>query len=119
MERPIMESKRQRQIAELIKRNFSLVLMQEGMYIYGEALVSVTNVRITPDLRLAKIYVSIFNAEDKEGVLDALRQHVSPLKHALVSRIRKQVRFIPDIAIFNDDLLDEMYHVDELLDNLD
>ena len=113
-----MESKRQRQIAELIKRNFSMVLMEEGMYIYGDAMVSVTNVLISPDLRLAKIYLSIFNSEDKNGVLEAVQQHISPLKHNLVSRIRKHVRFIPDIAVYNDDLLDEMYNVNELLDNL-
>jgi ribosome-binding factor A len=78
----------------------------------------VTNVILSPDLRLAKIYLSIFNADKKEDVLDSLRNHVSPLKQNLVSRIRKHVRFIPDIALYNDDLLDEMYHVDDLLDNL-
>ena len=104
----IMESKRQKQISELIKRNFSIILQQEGIYIFGDSLVSVTNVIVSSDLRLAKIYLSIFNAEDKEGVLTAVRKNIGSLKQSLVARIRKQVRFIPEIAIYNDDLLDEM-----------
>jgi len=97
-----------------------MVLMQEGRYIFGEeVLVSVTNVYMTPDLRLGKIYLSIFNAPDKQLVLDSLRAQLSPLKQNLVARIRKQVRFIPDIALYNDDLLDEMEYVDKLLGELD
>lgn len=113
------ESKRQRQIAELIKRNFSMVLLEQGRYIYGDdVLVSVTNVMLSPDLRLGKIYLSIFNANDKQLVLDALHQNLIPLKQNLVTRIRKHVRFIPDIALYNDDLLDEMDQVNDLLDQL-
>ena len=56
------ESKRQLQISEVIRRNFSAVLQQEGGYIYGtEALVTVTTVKVTPDLSLAKIYLSVYN----------------------------------------------------------
>ena len=96
-----------------------MVLLEEGRYIYGdEAMVSVTNVRMTPDLRMAKIYLSIFNAQDKMVVMDALHHNIVPLKQNLVSRIRKHVRFIPDISFFNDDLLDEMDNVNSLLDNL-
>ena len=93
--------------------------MEEGRYIYGdEALVSVTNVMMSPDLRLAKIYLSIFNAQDKIEVLESLHHSIMPLKQNLVARIRKHVRFIPDIALFNDDLLDEMDNVNSLLDKL-
>jgi ribosome-binding factor A len=114
-----MESKRRRQIAELIKRNFSMVLLEEGRYIYGdEVMVSVTNVKVSPDLRLGKIYLSIFNAQNKTDVLEALQHNIIPLKQNLVGRIRKHVRFIPDIALYNDDLLDEMDHVNRLLDDL-
>lgn len=96
-----------------------MVLMEDGLYIYGnEVLVSVTSVVMSPDLRLAKIYLSIFNAANKEEVLTAVRQNLSSLKQSLVSRIRKHVRFIPDVAVYNDDLLDEMYQVDKLLENL-
>lgn len=112
-------SKRQSQISELIKRNFSMVLLEEGRYIYGdEVLVSVTNVMVSPDLRLGKIYLSIFNANNKMEVLEALQHNLSPLKQSLVTRIRKHVRFIPDIALYNDDLLDEMDNVNKLLSDI-
>ena len=113
-----MESKRQRQVAELVKRNFSLVLMEEGLYIYGEAMVSVTEVKMSPDLRLAKIYVSIFNADDKEEVYQLLLAATPKLKQELVKKIRKHVRRIPEIKIFRDDLLDEIYRIDDMLNNL-
>jgi len=114
-----MESKRQRQVSELIKRNFSSVLMEEGIYLYGNALVSVTDVKMSPDLRLAKIYVSIFNADDKDLVYNKLLQNTVSLKQELVKKIRKHVRRIPEIKIFKDDLLDEMYRIDQMLNDLE
>jgi len=113
-----MASKRQEQVAALIKRNFSIVLTNEGLYIYGDALVSVTDVKMSPDLRLAKIYVSIFNTDDKDAVFDLIVQHTATFKYELVKRIRKHVRRIPDIRIYRDDLLDEMYNIDDMLNNL-
>ena len=113
-----METKRQRQVSEMIKRNFSSVLLEEGIYLYGDALVSVTDVKMSPDLKLAKIYVSIYNAEDKDMVYNKLLQNTVALKQELVKKIRKHVRRIPEIKIFKDDLLDEMYRIDNLLDNL-
>ena len=96
-----------------------MVLLEEGIYIYGdEVLVSVTNTIVSPDLRLAKIYLSIFNSKNKEEVLGALRKNIAPLKQSLVTRIRKHVRFIPEIAFYNDEMLDEMYNVDRLLDDI-
>ncbi len=113
-----METKRQRQVSEMIKRNFSSVLLEEGIYLYGDALVSVTDVKMSPDLKLAKIYVSIYNAEDKDMVYNKLLQNTVALKQELVKKIRKHVRRIPEIKIFKDDLLDEMYRIDNMLDNL-
>lgn len=114
-----MESKRQKQVAELVKRHFSMVLQQEGSYIFGtQALVTVTSVKITPDQSLAKIYVSIFNTENKQEVMLELEEHHHRLRQSLASRIRKHVRRIPDIAIYMDDTLDEMYRLNDLFDKL-
>ncbi len=113
-----MESKRQLQVGELIKRNFGTVLQQKGSYIYGQAFVTVTNVRMTPDFGLAKIYVSVYNVEDKESVVKLLNDHVHPLKSALVQRIRKHVRRIPNIHFYMDETLDEMFELNQLFDRL-
>jgi ribosome-binding factor A len=115
-----MESIRQKQVAELIKRNISLVLQHEGRYIYGpEPLVTVTNVRMSPDLALAKVYLSIYNIENKQEVILHLDEEVSQMRSSLGRRIRKQVRKIPELAFYMDDTLDEMYRIDEMFKRLE
>lgn len=115
----LMESRRQLQTGELIKRHFSTVVREQGSYIYGsEVLVSVTRVIMSPDLGLAKIYVSVFNTEDKNAVLLLLNGEKVRLKKQLTQRIRKHVRRIPRVDIYLDDTLDEMYRIDELLNSL-
>ncbi len=115
-----MESKRQKQVAELIRRNFGIVLQQEGGYIYGsEALVTVTSVKVTPDLSLGKIYLSVYNTDNKQAVLLQLHEQIHRLRQSLSHRIRKQVRRIPVINLYLDDTLDEMYRINELFDRLE
>lgn len=113
------ESKRQLQISEVIRRNFSVVLQQEGSYIYGtEALVTVTTVKVTPDLSLAKIYLSVYNTEDKEAIILLLEKEYARLKQSLASRIKKQARRIPNFSMYLDDTLDEMYKLNHVFDKL-
>ena len=115
-----METKRQKQVGELVKRNFGLMLQQEGSLIYGhEVLVTVTNVKMSPDMGIAKIYLSVYNTENKQAVLLELEQNYLRLKQALSNRIRKKVRRIPNIQLYLDDTLDEMYRLNELFNRLD
>ncbi len=110
-----MESIRQLQVAELIKRQFSMVLAAEGRYIYGsQALVTVTQVMMSPDLALAKIYLSVFNIDKKEEVIDQLQEHYVRLKHGLHQRIKKQVRVMPEMRFYMDETIDEVYKVEAL-----
>lgn len=114
-----MASKRQLQVAEMIKRNFGIVLREKGSYIYGaEPFVTVTQVQTTPDLSIAKIYLSIYNIEDKDGVLIQIEREMHGLKQELAYRIRKHVRRIPDISVFLDDTLDEMEKLNQLFDEI-
>jgi len=73
---------------------------------------------MSPDLGLAKIYVSVFNTEDKNAVLLLMNGEKVRLKQQLTQRIRKHVRRIPRVDIYLDDTLDEMYKIDELLNSL-
>ena len=114
-----MATKRQLQVAELIKRSFSDVLQTEGTYVYGtKPLVTVTKVKISPDFSQAKIYLSVYNIEDKQSVILEMEDHIVRLKQALTSRVRKQIRRIPEIAFYLDDTLDEMYRLNQLFDRL-
>ncbi len=113
------ETIRQRQASELIKRNFSMVLFEEGQYIYGASpLVSVTDVKMSPDLGLAKIYVSIWNADNRDEVMISLETSLHRLRQSLTRRIRKQVRRIPEISIYLDETLDEMKRLNDLFNRI-
>ena len=115
-----MPSIRLKQVAELIKRNFSVVLQQEGSYIYGaEPFVTVTNVVMTPDFSIAKIYVSVFNTENKQAVILLMEDEYHRLKQSLAQRLRKHIRRMPELHFYIDDMLDEMERVDELFKRLE
>ena len=112
--------KRQNQVAELIRRNFGILLQSEGGYIYGtEPLVTVTNVIMSPDMGLAKIYLSVYNTENKQAVLLLLEAEQKQLRKGLAKRVRSHVRRIPDIAFYLDDTLDEIFRVGEIFKKLD
>ncbi len=112
--------KRQNQVAEVIKRNFGILLQNEGRYIYGpEPLVTVTNVVLSPDMGQAKIYLSVYNTENKQAVLLLMAEERHTLRQGLAKRIRSHVRRIPDIEFFLDDTLDEMFRVDALFKKLE
>lgn len=114
-----MDTIKQKQISELVKRNFSVVLQDEGTNIYGaKPLVTVTNVKVSPDLGQAKIYLSVYNTENKQEVLLEMEEEKSRLKQALGYRLRKLVRRIPDIDFYLDDTLDEMFRIDQLFGRL-
>lgn len=113
------ETKRQRQVAELVRRNFSTVLQSEGSYIYGSApLVTVTQVNMSPDLGIAKIHLSIWNAENKQAVMLSMQEEQTRLRQALGQRLKRHLRRIPHIDFYEDETLDEMYKVDNMFDKL-
>jgi ribosome-binding factor A len=113
-----MESKRQLQIGELIKRSFAPVFQEHGIYIYGDAFVTVTSVKVTPDLAQAKVYLSIYNADDKNAVLQKVINHTHQLKQALASRIKNQVRRMPQVHFYFDETIDEIFKMDAMFKNL-
>ncbi len=113
-----METKRQKQINELLRRQFSMVLMDEGSYIFEKAMVTVTRVVVSPDLQNAKIYLSVFNTENKSEVMVSLDEHTAHLRHALAKRVGKQLRRVPEIAFYLDDSLDEYFRMEKLLADL-
>jgi len=115
-----MKSKRQLQVAEQIKRNFGIILQQEGSYIYGaEVLVTVTSVKMSPDFGIAKIYLSIYNTEDKQSVILQMEEQYPRLRQALGNRLRRHIRRIPELQFYEDDTLDEMYRLRGLFGQLE
>lgn len=114
-----MESKRQKQVGELVRRNMGIVLQQEGGYIFGtEALVTVTNVRMSPDLAIAKVYLSVYNIDDKQNVILQIEEQATRMRQSLAHRVKRHMRRVPELHYFLDDTLDEMYRLNELFDNI-
>ncbi len=114
-----METKRQKQVGEQLRRHFSMILTEEGGFIYGrDKLVTVTQVKISPDLLIAKVYISVYGTENKQEVILELEENYPRLRQALGAKIGKHMRRVPHLEFFLDDTLDEMYRVDELLNRV-
>lgn len=112
------ESIRQKQVAELIRRHFSLVLQQESSYLFDDAFVTVTKVKMSPDLGIAKVYMSVYNTENKQVVILNMDEHNHLLRQHLAHRIRKHIRKIPELHFYLDETLDEMARLNVLFDKL-
>ena len=114
-----MESIRQKQIGELLRRYFGMLLTEEGSNIYGrDKLVTVTEVKMTPDLLIAKIYISVYGTENKQEVILELEDNYPRLRQALASKAGKHMRRVPELEFFLDDTVDEMYRVEALLNRV-
>jgi len=115
----VKESKRMLQIAELVKRNISIVFQQEGNYFYGsEVLVTVTSVRMSSDLGIAKIYLSIYNTDNKQAVLLEIEENAHQIKQSFAQRVRKHLRRVPRLDFYEDETLDEMYRLNKVFGDL-
>ena len=109
------QTKKQRQVGNLIQYEFSTILQSEGAFLYGvDPLVTVTNVKMSSDLGIAYIYVSVYNVPYKQEVVKELWENLAYLRGQVGKRIRKQVRRIPVLKFYIDDTLDEAEHIDNL-----
>jgi ribosome-binding factor A len=96
-----------------------MLLTESGSNIYGRGkLVTVTYVKMTPDLLVAKIYISVYGTENKQEVILELEDNHGHLRQALGSKLGKQMRRMPDIEFHLDDTIDEMYRVQDLLNRV-
>lgn len=113
-----MDSTRQLKYARLIQKEISDLFNKEGKNFFGSSFITVTMVRVTPDLSIARIYVSAFH-EKGEEVLRKLNHHRRDIRHELGKRIRTQVRVIPELEFFIDDSLDYAEKMDKLFKGID
>ncbi|MBO8484989.1 MAG: 30S ribosome-binding factor RbfA [Bacteroidetes bacterium] len=109
------ESTRQLKVAKELQRDMAEIIRSKGMAMFGGALVSVSGVKISPDLSVAKIYVSIFPSDKADKVMEILEENVRSLRGELGNRVARQLRIVPEITFFRDDSLDYVEHIEELL----
>ena len=110
-----MDSTRQQKVARLIQKEIASIFLIEGKNYFGSAFITVTSVRISPDLSYAKIYLSLFGTADREALLKTIKTHQSELRKILGQKIGKQVRIIPELNFYIDDTMDHAMRIQELL----
>ena len=123
-----MDSTRQQKISRLIQQELGDIFLREMKPTLGNSLITVTNVRITPDLSIARVHVSIMpigsipayrnhpeEPATKQGIIDAILTHSSDIRRRLGNRVGKQLRIIPQLDYYLDDSLDYVEHIEQLL----
>jgi len=108
-------SKRQRMVARQIQRDLAEIIRGRGMAAFDGAMVTVSGVKMSPDLSLARVYVSIFPSDKSQKVMDILASQNRSLRGELGNLVAKQLRIVPELTFFLDDSLDYVEHIDELL----
>jgi ribosome-binding factor A len=108
------EGKRQKQVSGLIQEEVNIIFQRLSLNMIDGGMVSISSVKITPDLLEARIYVSVFNAKDNKQVLKKVDERAWEIKKELAARIKSQVRRIPELKFFLDDTLDQVFKMEEL-----
>jgi ribosome-binding factor A len=109
------ESTRQKKVARLIQKEIADIFLRKGSEYAPGKMISITKVRVSPDLSFAKVFISIFPSENHNVILNAVQAHASKIRFDLGHKVRSQLRIVPDIAFFIDDSLDYIEKIDKLL----
>jgi ribosome-binding factor A len=111
-----MESIRQQKIARMVQRELSEIFQQNALDLFSGAIITVTVVRMSPDLSLAKSYLSIFSGkQNQQEVFTVIEENKKNIRHLLAQRIRNKIKSIPEVAFFIDDSYEYSQHIEELL----
>ncbi len=109
------QSTRQQKVSRELQRDLAEILRSKGMAAFGGAMVTVSEVRISPDLSIAKVYVSIFPSAKQEEVMKILEENNKKLRGELGHLVAKQLRIVPELDFYLDTTLDYAEHIEELL----
>lgn len=110
-----METIRQQKVARLLQKEIGEIFTKSEVSIPAGIMISITQVRMSPDLGIAKVYISLFPAENKAEALDKIRSQASEVRFVLGKKVRKQLRHIPTLNFYLDDSFDYAETIDQLL----
>lgn len=110
----MQEGKRQKQVAELLRRELSDIFQRMGLSVIDGGMVSIAAVHVTPDLLEARVYLSLFKIAEPEKMMDKIKERSHEIKKELTARIRSQLRRMPELTFFLDDTLDHVFKMEEL-----
>lgn len=112
-------STRQQRFGKLIQKELSDIFQKDKRGILQNAFVTIADVQVSPDLSVAKVYISMMLAKDKQYTLEKINQHKKEIRKALGDRIGKQVRIIPELIFRIDEVEERAMRIEEILRNLD
>ncbi|MDD2548471.1 MAG: 30S ribosome-binding factor RbfA [Bacteroidales bacterium] len=110
-----MEGTRLSKVSRQIQKDLGEIFLHQSKTVFRGKMITVTTVRVSPDLGIAKVYVSIFPTNDKEKILELIRLHTKSIRYELGQRIKNQMRIVPDLSFYIDDSLDYIENIDRLL----
>lgn len=113
-----MPSTRQLKYAKLIQKELSDIFQRDKRGVLDNSFVTIADVRMSPDLGLAKIYLSMLLAKDKEKTLERINVHKKEIRKALGDKIGKQVRIIPELIFYIDEVEENAQRIEDLIKNL-
>ncbi|MCB0792621.1 MAG: 30S ribosome-binding factor RbfA [Flavobacteriales bacterium] len=111
-----MDGLRQNKVNSLLQEELAWVIQQESRELLPGGMITLTGVRVSPDLGIAKVYVSLFPVKDKAKAMEHIRDRAPHLRGMLGRRIGKQMRVMPELHFYLDDSLDRAEEIDRLLD---
>jgi ribosome-binding factor A len=111
-------SARQQKVGRLILKELSAIFQKDKRGILGDSFVSVADVRVSPDLSVAKVYISLMLDKDKTATLNKLNIHKKEIRKALGERIRNQVRIIPELIFIRDEVEENAMRLEALIKSL-
>ncbi|MGM9871400.1 MAG: 30S ribosome-binding factor RbfA [Muribaculaceae bacterium] len=109
-----MESTRQAKIARLLQKELSEIFRSQTAATHG-TIISVTTVRVSPDLSVARVYLSVFPTEKSKEMIESVNANSRTIRYELAQRVRFQLRKTPELSFFLDDSLDYLENIDHLL----
>jgi ribosome-binding factor A len=112
-----MESQRLSKVSRLIQKELADIFQKHMSTLFNGGMISVTVVRVTPDLSLARIYVSLFPPERSKELFELINLQTKTIRHELAKRTRNQLRQIPELKFFIDDSIDYARKIDDLLNS--
>lgn len=115
----VMESKRQNKVSRQIQKDLGEIFQRDPKHFFGNSLVTLMDVEVSPDLSVAKIYLSVFPIKDAEDVFFKLENMKSEVRKVLGNKIGKRIRKIPELIFYHDDTEEKASHMDRLIDSLD
>lgn len=115
----MMESKRQQKYSKLIQKDLGDIFQKEGKAMFGNTFITVTRVSMSPDLGLARVYLSFLLTQNKQASLESVNEKKKEIRKILGNKIAKQVRIIPELVFYLDDSAEYASKMDALISSLD